>query len=491
MMRRFTLLCLGLVPPLFAVAALGLLIASPLRAQTTPVTSDCATGLLKSVSPAKVQPGDTARVTMVITHTCPDYKLPVDMVFLVDVSNSMTRGSGTAGKPSDSGAGPTSEPNPGPIPPPPAPPLGNADWSQFGGLLALDSPDAPRQDPATPDPGKLPGSGGGLPGDEPSGCGAQTDKPDSGSGIGTPTPLGPGRPPTPCTGQGCPGPDPGSGSGPDDEKTDTDAEAAGTEDLIREARNFIRDFVDQPAIQKDLQAGHLRFGLVAFNDRGRRLVSLSQDGKRITTRLGLLRGEGKTRIDLGMRKAEQVFDDRSSNRVTQDKDRVKVIVLISDGNFCSKDLRVKINKDIRVITLAAGRSANLRKMRTLASENEFALLLRDMKEMLFLYQHPKGSKPIPQFRPVKMTELTLREELAANQKLVPNSANPVPATVNGQKLDWIFPMPGTPITVTYDIQPSEAGVLPVSASSQVEWRDSEKRTGRGSFPDTTIEVGSP
>lgn len=492
MMRRFKLLCFGLVPPFFAVAALGLLIASPLRAQTTPVTSDCMAGLQKSVSPAKVQPGDTARVTMVITHTCPDYKLPVDMVFLVDVSNSMTRGSGT--KPPDSGSGAPTAEAPGPVPPPPAPPLAGADWPMLGSLLAADSVDAPEQDPATPSPGLNPSPGGGLPGDEPSGCGTSTDsKPDPGAGVGTPTPLGPGRPVptnTPCVGPTCGGPGSG-GIDPGGDKTTTDPEAAGSEDLIREARNFIRDFVDQPAIQKDLKSGHLRFGLAAFNDRGRRLVSLSEDGKRITTRLGLLRGEGKTRIDLGMRKAEQVFDDRSSNRATQDKDRVKVIVLISDGNFCSKDMKVKISKDIRVVTLAAGRAANLRKMRSMASENEYALLLRDLKELVFLYEHPKGSKPIPQFRPVKMTELTLREELAANQKLVPNSANPVPATVNGQKLDWIFPMPATPITVTYDIQPAEAGVLPISASSQVEWRDSEKRTGRGSFPDTTIEVGGP
>ncbi len=489
MMRRFKLLCLGLIPPLFAIAALGLLAASPLRAQTTPVASDCLTGLQKSVSPAKVQPGDTARVTMVITHTCPDYKLPVDMVFVVDVSNSMTRGAAT--KPGDSGldpgAGPTA-PAPGPVPPPP---FGGLDpLSGLFGLAAMDTPD---QNPATPGAGTNPSPGGGLPGDEPSGCGAPV-KTDPGSGIETPTPIGPSRPvtPTPCSGLGCGSGGGGLGPGAGGSGSATsDVEDAGTDDLIREARNFIRDFVDQPVIQNDLKNGHLRFGLVAFNDRGRRLVSLSEDGKRITTRLGLLRGEGKTRIDLGLRKAEQTFEDRSTSRANQDKDRVKVIVLISDGNFCSKDMRVKIDKDIRVITLAAGRSANLRKMRNMASEGEFALLLRDQKEMLNLYTNPKGSKPIPQFRPVTMTELTVREELAANQKLVPGSANPVPSAGSGQKMDWIFPMPSSPITVTYDIQPSESGVLPISVSSQVEWKDSEKRLGRGSFPDTTIEVAGP
>jgi len=481
MMRLYKFLCLGVLPPVFALAALGLMIASPLRAQTVPAASDCVTGLQKSVSPAKVQPGDTARVTMVITHTCPDYKLPVDMVFAVDTSNSMTRGS--ASKPGDSGVDPTAPaPGPGPLPPPP---LGGINPLAVGDLFAGDQPDQP------PDPGSGvdPGAGG-KPGDEPSGCGV-ADKTDPGSGISTPTPLGPGRPATstPTTPGGG---DPGSGSGGiGDDKTDTDPELAGTEDLIREARNFIRDFVDQPAIQQDLKSGHLRFGLVSFNERGRRLVSLSEDGKRITTRLGLLRGEGKTRIDLGLRKAEQVFDDRSSNRANQDKDRVKVVVLISDGNFCSKDMKVKINKDIRVITLAAGRSANLRKMRTMASEGEFALLLRDQKEVMNLYTSPKGSKPIPQFRPVTMTELAVREDLAANQKLVAGSANPVPATISGQKVDWIFPLPSSPITVTYDIQPSEAGILPVSVSSQAEWKDSEKRLGRGSFPDTSIEVGGP
>ncbi len=482
MMRRYKLWSVGLAPVVAVLGAVGLLSVPRLQAQPiAPATSDCATGLSKTVDPSQVQPGDTARVTMVITHTCADYRLPMDMIFLVDVSNSMTRGSALGadpgtGKPTEA-PGLATQPPPDPIPP--EPPLN---------LLGLAEVFAPGADQPSPgggtDPGLNPGAPS-RPGAEPSGCeGAGASSGISNPG-GTPTPEGPPLPglATPSTN---PGSDPGAGSG----KPAND-EAAGTEDLIREARAFIREFIDQPAVQKDLTSSHLRLGLVSFNERGRRLVSLSSDGKRIANRLGLLRGSGKTRIDLGLRTAERTLLDKTPNRATGEKDRTRVIVVVSDGQFCSRDLRVKVDKRIDVVTLAAGRSANLRKMRDIASETEYALTLRDMKELMFLYTNTRTPNPLPEFRPVKMTELTLRDELSANIQLVAGSPNPAAATINGQKMEWVFPMPSDRITVTYDIKPQGTGSLPISAGAGVEWKDSEARPGKADFPAVNIEVVGP
>ncbi|MCE7938377.1 MAG: hypothetical protein DYG90_07305, partial [Chloroflexi bacterium CFX6] len=124
MMRRYKLWSVGLAPVVAVLGAVGLLSVPRLQAQPiAPATSDCATGLSKTVDPSQVQPGDTARVTMVITHTCADYRLPMDMIFLVDVSNSMTRGSALGadpgtGKPTEA-PGLATQPPPDPIPPEP------------------------------------------------------------------------------------------------------------------------------------------------------------------------------------------------------------------------------------------------------------------------------------------------------------------------------------------------------------------------------------
>lgn len=505
MMRRSRLLALGLVPPLFAIAALSVLASPALQPQVTPPASDCRIGLQKSVAPGQVQPGDTARVTMVITHTCPDYKLPMDWVFLVDVSNSMTRGSTV--KPDPGAAEPTA-PIGGartpPVPPEPLPfLLGGLDPSSVADLPADVEPDQVRPLPTQDPGGTLPGPGAQRPGDQPAGC-EPAAKPTDDGGVGTPTALGPLRPrPTsgPPGGMRTPPPTlpPGGVRTPPPTQDPTgvrdpevvDGEQPGAEDLIRDARMFIREFVDEPAVQRDLKSGHLRLGLVAFNDRGRRLMSLTEDGKRIVSRLGLLRGEGNTRIDLGLRKAEQVLADSSANRARREQDRVRVIVVISDGQFCARDTRVKIDKEVHVITLAAGRSANQRLLREIASEQEFALTLRDLQEVMYLYSTTRSKRPIPAFRPVRLTELALREELAGNMKLVAGSASPPPSAQTGQRLDWVFPNPSSPITVTYDIEPQEAGIHPISVVSQADWKDTEKRPGTASFPEVKIERVNP
>lgn len=490
MMRRAKLLCFGLVPPGLALLALAWLSTPALGQRAAPSPSACVAGLSKSVEPTQVQRGDTARVTLVVTHTCPAYHLPMDWVFLVDVSNSMTRGSAVDPNPGiptpDKPTPPSNPGNPPPGPPePPEPPLA---LGSFHAVMGLD------QGPSLPT--AAPGSGvspGGRPGDDPAGCetpGGAGINPTKVPGNTTPTPPGPPGPRPPAPGlplafdQAPLPPGPGAGN-------TTPVEPAGTEDLIRAAQQFIRDFVDRPEVQRDMAANQLNLGLVAFNERGRRLVSLSNDPKRVTNRLGLLRGDGRTRIDLGLRTAERVLLENAPNRVGGEKDRVRVVVVISDGQFCQRDLRVKIDKKIDVLTLAAGRSANLRRLREISSENEFALSLRDLKELMFLYGNTASTNPLPESRPVSLKELSISEELAANMELVPGSMNPPPATVNGQKLDWVFPMPGSPITVTYDIKPLEDGTHPVSAQSKAGWKDSENRINAGDFPAVSIDVAPP
>lgn len=497
--RRITLAALLAAPLLAFIGALSILASPALQAQTAPAsTSGCLTGPSKSVDPSVVQQGDTARVTMILTHTCPAERKPVDLVFVVDVSNSMTRG-GPA-KANDPGSGNGSEPDPGTpkAPEPPKDPLagpGTA-WSSFQ-LFSPDQNQPPAEPPDDPGAGLVPAPS--RPGSEPSGCVANdaASQPGPPSNLGgTPTAPGPQPPPPPGLAPTQPagnepgppgsGTDPGAGIGKDS------AEAAGSEDLIRDTQRWLRDVMDEPVIAKDLEAGLLRLGLVSFNERGRRLLSLSDDGKRTISRLGLLRGGGLTRVDLGMRSAEQVFRLEQRGQLKRDDSRVKLVVLISDGQFCTRDIaRARaIDKDIIVIAVAAGRGANERKLRDIASEREYLLQLRDLdiKELIKLYSDPKLKDPIRQLIPVAMKSLTIRDELGDNMELVPGSVNPAPAVINGQTIEWTLPDPSSPFTIEYEVKPLETGIHDVSKAARAEWTDTQGKAGSADYPAVSIEL---
>ncbi len=501
--RRFSLAALMAAPILAFAGALSLLALPAVQAQQqgTATPSRCMTGLHKSVDPGSVQSGDTARVTMIMTHTCPAERKPVDLVFLVDVSTSMTRGQ--PGRGDDGGGEDPGDPGiktpapPAPDPPKPDPFAGQLSmaWDHLVGI----APDQDEPPPSPGDPGNDPGiTNPRRPGSEPPGC--ETNDAAGGPGvippigILTPTPPGPqpppgiGDPPPGGPGIGDPTPDPGAG----DPRNPGNTEVGGSEDLIREAQRWLRRFVDEPEIQADMASGKLRLGLVAFNTRGRRLLSLTDDSRRAVSRLGLLRGTDKTRIDIGLRAAESAFREQArGGLIVRDDDRVKVIALISDGQFCSRDVsRARVDREIKVVAIAAGRGADQRKLREVSTEKQNMLILRDhdIKALIGLYSDPRNPDAIRQFDPVDMTQLTVRDTLSDTVELVPGSVNPAPDSINGRTIEWILPDPSSPVTFTFDVRPLRPGLHPVSESSQAEWKDTLGRENTADFPEVELEL---
>jgi Mg-chelatase subunit ChlD len=445
--------------------------------------------------------------------------LPVDLVFLVDVSNSMTRGTpGGANDPSEPGdpgspvvpGDPPKEPPPDPGPPGPVPPIEPLVFRANPDLAALVPwSNMLAQDPVPPDPGD-PGPvkppvpnpndpGSGNPNAEPAGCGGNDAvNPGGGGNDVTPVPGGPNEPspprepPTPVP----PVPDPGGPlptrtpidiGGPPGEVVDPrqSAEPAGSEDLIRDAQRFIRDFFDEAQIKEDLSDGALRVGMVSFNDRGRRLVSLTDQGKRAATRVSLLRGGGLTRIDIGLRTAERTLQDRNRRYgILQDNDRTKVIVVISDGGFCDRDLRARVAKEIQVVGLFAGRGAYQRRMRDIVTENEYLLDLnaRGLKEFMFLY-----NKDFLRTEPVTMDKLEVVEQLRDNMELVPGSVSPG-GVVDDKTIRWSFEPPTAAMTVSYEVKPLEEGYHLITDASDAVWTDNQARDGQQPFPDVRLSV---
>ena len=132
-MRRLRSLSFGLILSLVFGATLVLLQVADSAAQSgngpNPTTSNCSPFLDRYAEPTELELGETAKIVLNVEPMCPQYRLPVDLVFLVDVSNSMTRGR-PGGNTNDPGPGdpndPPGEPGPGDnppkVPPPGSPP---------------------------------------------------------------------------------------------------------------------------------------------------------------------------------------------------------------------------------------------------------------------------------------------------------------------------------------------------------------------------------
>lgn len=519
MSHRYRQFALGIIPPLLTLIAFG---ALPLRIDAQPADpgdsiSDCEMSLLKTVTPDRLLLGESATVSLVVDHHCPDYALPIDLVFLVDISNSMTRGSGAVTGPpgggGDPGPAPGPGPGPGPIDPPPSPlelfpnPL---DW-QLSDRLGL-----PDQDPPAPGPPPVPPAPGepgepapgvpspGNPNEDPPGCvdndaarppGGAVDPPGSPGPISPPPAPGPGEPPPRKT-EPVRTPLPTRTSEPDPtvppgKATATSipgiiGEPPGNADLIRDAQSFIRDFFDDPLIQADLDSDRLRVGLVSFNNRARRLVSLTEKSTRVVSRLSLLRGGDRTRIDLGLMMAERVLTESNSYRtILKDKDRRKVIILISDGGFCERDMRRRVDGKIDIVTLAAGRGIYTRRLRDIATEAQYALDLnaRAVKEVVTLYD-----RDFRDVRPVTITRLEVREQPHDVVGYIPGSEAPPVTVMAGKTMRWNYSPPPSVFTHTYEIRPTAIGVHRVGEISEFNWLDTQGRTNIMDFPAVDVTV---
>ncbi|MFN8423280.1 MAG: vWA domain-containing protein [Anaerolineae bacterium] len=318
-----------------------------------------------------------------------------------------------------------------------------------------------------------------------------------------------------------PGPDPNPpggtpGSGPSGPQ---DPEPAGNEDLLREVGKFIKEFVDDPQITSDLDSGLLRLGLAAFGNRGRTILTLQtgEAGKRAGSSGNRLKGEGLSRIDLGLRQAESELIKRS-NSVGADPDRKKVILVLSDGAFCARDLsRAHVGKDIEVVTVFFGRGGWKRRLDKVATEGRYAFSARELKQILNLY-----GQELAVSVPTRMEQLLLHDTLAPNMSVDDTSVTPPYSVHHGQRLEWwgvhptlpltatdwlwahsvISPAIGTVdvsklvtvserMTLTYRITPQDAGSWPVSDEALAAWHESGGVDGLGVFPSVYIDVLAP
>jgi Mg-chelatase subunit ChlD len=475
-MRRFQLLWIGLIPILLTAAAvMALSAAEPFARATatppptaTPVNSNCALDLLKSADPSQLLLGQTSNVTLVVSGTCPAWDLPIDMVIVADQSNSMIRDQGRSGIPTPA------RPN-------------------------TPSPGGTRELPPTPGPvppGSTPGGPGGSVSNDPPFCNPRGNSNMPTALPPTPPPHDTLAPPGTATMRPPPSqPAPGPGltppvAFPSQQPTQSIAELepAGGTDKVREEQSWVRDFLQQTQIQDDLASGRLRIGFVGFNDRARIRQPLTSQASKILGAASRMRGGEITRPDMGLTEAQRQL--ATDSKVKSDADRTKVILLLSDFQFCQRDVRrtASQRKAIQYVTVGFGVSNyDKRKQYDMTTKREYALDSRDMKKVIDIY-----STDLVKGRPVSMAQLTVRDELTDVMQLVPASVKPPTVTITGQLLEWQFaPPPALPITLSYTVQPLQGGLQPISVKAESIWQDSEKLPGTGQFPSVSLDVLVP
>jgi len=456
--RRIILL-FGFVVPigLAATAFVALALASPL-AQTGTPASGCAPDLRKWAEPESLVLGQTAKVSLVVSGTCPVRYMPVDLIIVADESNSMTRGRTGMLQP-------TARPSEGPPPDPSAP-------------------------PPTPEPPPGIGTPDGTPGADPRGSEPPFCNPGAGIGI-EPTMGRPTEPATPDPSQEPPRPTPPGGvippttpgSGVEPPPNIEALEPSGGRDWVREEKTWIQDFMSQPEIMRDIANGRLRIGFISFNERARVRQPLTDSLAKVSTAANRMRGGEVTWVQQGLRAAEQMLNGSGSRR---DADRRQVIILLSDFQFCQKDVR-PVSRDIELIAVGFGvRNYDRRKLYELATDRRFVLESREVRRAIDLYEDV-----VAQGNAVSMTALTVSDELDERMALVPGSALPPTVTVTGQLLEWTFTAPTLPMTLSYRVEPLQAGLLEVSARAGIDWTDSETLLGSSAFPTVTLEVLAP
>jgi Mg-chelatase subunit ChlD len=471
MARRYRA-ALALAPMALAAATFWLL-AAPAWSQSDEPASSCVPGTNKWADPSSLFLGDQSLITMVMTHTCTTAKLPIDLVFLIDESNSMT----VAG-PGQDFKTPVATRDPRATPTPEDP--------------ATTEPKTPPPGPG--EPTEPPGGGGGDRGYDPClfipqgpGGGGEPPGPPGPPGPGDPSPTPKDPPPgEPTNTPGRPTPDEKPTPTPKDTVRGFTEEPAGGEDLIREAQESIRDFLDQDSVQEDFTNGRLRASVVAFNHEARMIQRLTNRDTSIRSALNRLRPGGGTRINIGMNMAVQELRRSSfAGGGSTDGDRAKVIIVYSDGQLCSRDIRrVGSSRDqIIVIAIGCGRNFDKRLMDQVATQREYSLTSKDLRELTRLYDNV-----LPLTRSVTLQSLIIRDELSESMRYVDGSANPAPSSVTGQTLEWTVDPITSPVTVTYRVEPLMEGMLPVSTLAEAKWTDSETLAGQVDFPPVDLDV---
>jgi Mg-chelatase subunit ChlD len=243
------------------------------------------------------------------------------------------------------------------------------------------------------------------------------------------------------------------------------------------------------ALLAELDSSAVEVGLVSYDDAATLEVPLTTDLARVRARVAALEAFGDTRTRLGLAAALAELTGSRANPAAR-----RAIFLVTDGNL--HDAAQEASDQARLAgvtvfvlafptaeyndylaTALAQLTGDLRRTRLLVEPDRAAL--RQLLVVADLVRPVLGL----------FDEVTVRDVVPANMRLVPGSAGP-PAQVSGDSLVWRLPAVSASagLSLSYRLVPQAAGTWPTNVRADADYRDAWGQAGRLSFPVPQVRV---
>jgi len=235
-------------------------------------------------------------------------------------------------------------------------------------------------------------------------------------------------------------------------------------------------------------------GVTSFSDRGYVETELTDSRAKVLGAIAGIDTEGGTDIEGGWREAQKLLQ-RARGKQTDPNapEPLEVVVILSDGqpeppSRNGRSIANKLKSDgVVIFSVCVGADCDTNLMRAFASEPGFFFTVDNPNGMYMAFQ-----RIADQLLQAELRRLTVTDILPDNMRYVPGSARPEPARVAGQTLIWDWRVvPAKGVTMTYQVEPLEAGLWPTNVMALADFEDTERRTGSEPFPLPEVLVKAP
>jgi len=224
----------------------------------------------------------------------------------------------------------------------------------------------------------------------------------------------------------------------------------------------------------------IRVGIVKFNDEAQTLCKLTNDAGKLRSCVNKVDASHGTAIDKGIREGMEVLRDGRPTTAHE------VLIVLTDGvnnDGCTPVVREAgsaKSQDVAVGSICFTSDCDVSCMKDIATSLDWFWEAKSQGELERAYGNIQAKTH------VALGSTVISSTIPINMTLVTDSVMP-PADFQNNILTWNFEQPTTAITLTYRVQPLEAGSWnAVEARGQL--LDSIRATGVFTFPVAPIQV---
>jgi hypothetical protein len=256
----------------------------------------------------------------------------------------------------------------------------------------------------------------------------------------------------------------------------------------------VKNAVREAIIALDLSRNqHIKVGVVSFSSNSTIDVGLTNSASQAISAVMRIQANGNTAIDLGIDDGRSVLMLGRRDPALQGKSITEVMVVLTDGannNGPAPVLtaagRAKA-QGILMIAVCVGTDCDTATMRQVASGPRYYFDVRQSSQLAGVFR-----QIIRNIIDLRMRQLTITDVFPDNIKYVEDSAFPMYEEWDGTTMTWQFSYVAKEgLSVSYWIQPREAGTWPTNVGARAEFADATGRPGSADFPVPSVLVLAP